>query len=161
MMILLCTFYLKFRALSINFSVNFLGFFHYFNTLPHNEAVELLLIISEMRILSLAAEYGPGILFCMPNRTKCVLLVSLVDASSSSVAPLPGAGAVHHHWRVWLQRLREPALPCGRLPVLRALQRRLPPLLQCAQGPQSKLRVRVHTVNHRLRVSGPSLASLK
>jgi hypothetical protein len=29
-----------------------------------------------MRILLIAAAYGPNVLFCMPNRTRCVLLVS-------------------------------------------------------------------------------------
>jgi hypothetical protein len=34
--------------------------------------------IIEIRILSMAAKQGPCVLVCMPNRTKCILLVSLV-----------------------------------------------------------------------------------
>jgi hypothetical protein len=34
---------------------------------------------SEMRILLMAATQGPDFLFCMPDRTKCILLISVVD----------------------------------------------------------------------------------
>jgi hypothetical protein len=38
---------------------------------------------TEMRILLMAANQGPNALFCMPNRTKCILLISVVMAGSS------------------------------------------------------------------------------
>jgi hypothetical protein len=42
--------------------------------------------MSEMRILLLAAEQGPNVLFCMPNRTKCILLVSVMYANRPSAS---------------------------------------------------------------------------
>jgi hypothetical protein len=36
--------------------------------------------MNEMRILSLAAEQGPNVLFCIPNRTKCILLSSVMSS---------------------------------------------------------------------------------
>jgi hypothetical protein len=32
-----------------------------------------------MRILLMAVKWGPNVLLCMPNRTKRILLVSLMD----------------------------------------------------------------------------------
>jgi hypothetical protein len=40
---------------------------HFTNSVLHDE----------MRILLLAAKEGPNVLFCMPNRTKCILLIHL------------------------------------------------------------------------------------
>jgi hypothetical protein len=34
--------------------------------------------ITGMRIPFMAAKWGPNALFCMSNRTKCILLVSLM-----------------------------------------------------------------------------------
>jgi hypothetical protein len=34
--------------------------------------------VTEVRILSMAAKQGPHVLFCTPNRTKCILLVSVI-----------------------------------------------------------------------------------
>jgi hypothetical protein len=45
----------------------------------------------------LAAEYGQNVLFCMPNRTKCILLVS--------VEGIPGAGACRRQHTGRAQRL--------------------------------------------------------
>jgi hypothetical protein len=33
--------------------------------------------IAGIRILCLAAKWGPNALFCVPNRTKCILVISV------------------------------------------------------------------------------------
>jgi hypothetical protein len=38
-------------------------------------------LVAEMRILLVAAEYGANVLLCVPNRTKCMLLGSVMPAA--------------------------------------------------------------------------------
>jgi hypothetical protein len=40
----------------------------------------------EMRILCMAAKHGPNALFCMPNTTKCILLVSVMLGDGQRIA---------------------------------------------------------------------------
>jgi hypothetical protein len=40
----------------------------------------------------MAAKYGPDVLFCMPNRTKCILMVSLTHIQT------PEAAAPNRRW---------------------------------------------------------------
>jgi hypothetical protein len=51
-------------------------------------------LLPPVGILLLAAKKGPNILFCMPNRTKCILLVSvMVLAARRTLAePAPSVG---------------------------------------------------------------------
>jgi hypothetical protein len=35
--------------------------------------------IAVMRFLCMAAERDPNVLFCMPNRTKCILFISVME----------------------------------------------------------------------------------
>jgi hypothetical protein len=40
----------------------------------------------------MAAKQGPNVLFCMPNRTKCILLVSVHEHEKSGI-PITDRGA--------------------------------------------------------------------
>jgi hypothetical protein len=44
---------------------------------------------TEMRILSMDAKQGPNVLSCMPNMTKGILLVSVMEFPVSEHADLP------------------------------------------------------------------------
>jgi hypothetical protein len=71
---------------------------------PHN---------TEMRFLLIAAKQGPAILFCMPNRTKCILSVSVMTAVPWTCTPpshTPMRGS--HDMRSHLGNLSRPSFTC-------------------------------------------------
>jgi hypothetical protein len=43
-------------------------------------AIGVPITITKMRILYMVANQGPNTLFCMPNRTNCILKVSVMNA---------------------------------------------------------------------------------
>jgi hypothetical protein len=45
---------------------------------------------SERKTLSMAAKHGSDVLFCMPNRTKCILLVSVLFGAHQEADPING-----------------------------------------------------------------------
>jgi hypothetical protein len=49
-----------------------------------------------LRILLLAAKHGPNVLFCTPNRIKCILWISVMAAAGPNCRQTPKPAACYH-----------------------------------------------------------------